>query len=152
MGTTKRSYTVCDLAKAVASSTTMLQVAHKLGIKGASQNMKKLIADLNLDTSHMHKGVGRHGAKMSQILVENSTFLKTGHLKHKLFDCGLKTPVCESCGITDWMNRRINFHLHHVNGIHTDNRLTNLQILCPNCHSQTENFGVYNTGKGRKRQ
>ena len=36
--------------------------------------------------------------------------------------------------------------LHHVNGDGSDNRLENLQMLCPNCHSQTENFA------GRKRR
>jgi predicted HNH restriction endonuclease len=37
--------------------------------------------------------------------------------------------------------------LHHVNGDGRDNRLENLQLLCPNCHSQTENF----SGRGRRR-
>ena len=30
--------------------------------------------------------------------------------------------------------------LDHINGIHSDNRLENLRILCPNCHSQTDTF------------
>jgi 5-methylcytosine-specific restriction endonuclease McrA len=34
--------------------------------------------------------------------------------------------------------------LHHVNGDNTDNRLENLQVLCPNCHSQTESFSGRN--------
>jgi 5-methylcytosine-specific restriction endonuclease McrA len=34
--------------------------------------------------------------------------------------------------------------LHHVNGDGADNRLENLVLLCPNCHSQTPNFGVKN--------
>jgi 5-methylcytosine-specific restriction endonuclease McrA len=34
--------------------------------------------------------------------------------------------------------------LHHINGDGRDNRLENLQFLCPNCHSQTENFAGRN--------
>lgn len=40
--------------------------------------------------------------------------------------------------------------LHHVNGDGLDNRLDNLQILCPNCHSQTPNFGVKNRARRRR--
>jgi predicted HNH restriction endonuclease len=34
--------------------------------------------------------------------------------------------------------------LHHVNGQGNDNRLVNLRFLCPNCHSQTPNYGGRN--------
>ena len=30
--------------------------------------------------------------------------------------------------------------LHHINGNHNDNRLENLQLLCPNCHAYTDNY------------
>lgn len=41
--------------------------------------------------------------------------------------------------------------LHHVNGRAGDNRLANLRFLCPNCHSQTENFAGRNRGRTVRR-
>jgi hypothetical protein len=66
------------------------------------------------------------------------------HVKTRLFQAGLKEPRCESCGLQEWRGRPIAFDLHHVNGDGQDNRLENLQILCPNCHSQTDNWGGRN--------
>ena len=53
---------------------------------------------------------------------------------------GLKDGTCEACSIGDWRGRPLSMALHHVNGDGRDNRLENLRLLCPNCHSQTENF------------
>jgi hypothetical protein len=65
-------------------------------------------------------------------------------IKRRLLAEGLKAPRCETCGLTEWLGREIQLELHHINGDGQDNRLENLQILCPNCHAQTENFGVRN--------
>jgi DNA-binding transcriptional ArsR family regulator len=66
------------------------------------------------------------------------------HLKQRLFDAGLKSRVCESCGLSQWRARPIPLALHHVNGDRHDNRLENLQILCPNCHGQTDTWAGKN--------
>jgi predicted DNA-binding protein (UPF0251 family) len=69
------------------------------------------------------------------------------HVKARLINEGLKENRCETCGITEWRGKPLNMELHHVNGDGEDNRLENLQLLCGNCHSQTDNWG----GRGRQR-
>ena len=60
--------------------------------------------------------------------------------KDVLINHKLKENKCEICGITEWNGKPITFQLHHKNGNPKDDRLENLQILCPNCHSQTDTF------------
>jgi HNH endonuclease len=62
------------------------------------------------------------------------------NIKRRIVNAGLKRDRCEDCGITEWRGRALSMALHHVNGDGQDNRLENLRLLCPNCHSQTENF------------
>lgn len=74
-----------------------------------------------------------------------------GHLRARLLKAGLKEERCERCGLVEWLGDSLRVTLHHVNGDPYDNRLENLQFLCPNCHSQTPNFGGRN-GHLRPRQ
>jgi DNA-binding CsgD family transcriptional regulator len=67
-----------------------------------------------------------------------------GNLKRRLVREGLKEERCEGCGLDRWQNRPLPLALHHLNGDRDDNRLENLQILCPNCHALTENFSGRN--------
>ena len=66
------------------------------------------------------------------------------NIKQRLIAAGLKQNRCEECGISRWRERPLSLCLHHVNGERHDNRLENLVLLCPNCHSQTPNFGSKN--------
>jgi hypothetical protein len=70
------------------------------------------------------------------------------HLKTRLLSGGLKEPRCEDCGLAEWRERPLALELHHVNGDGHDNRVENLKLLCPNCHSQTDNWG--GRAKGRR--
>ena len=73
------------------------------------------------------------------------------HLKGRLLEAGLKQDRCEECGLTEWRGRPLSLALHHANGDGLDNRLENLVLLCPNCHSQTPNFSAKKLALRRRR-
>ncbi len=112
--------------------------------------MKKKIEEYNIDTSHFlgrgwNKGYKFNPMKdrtkpIEEILVENSSYNCTNSLKKRLFSSGLKEHRCEKCGLVEWNGLPIPLELHHINGDRTDNRLENSQILCANCHAQTDNY------------
>lgn len=66
-------------------------------------------------------------------------------IRKRLLALGVKENKCDNCGITEWLGSPIQIQVHHINGNRNDNRLENLQMLCPNCHAQTENFQRKNT-------
>lgn len=76
----------------------------------------------------------------SDILVNGSSYHRDG-LKNRLVKEGLIPYNCSGCGLKDSYNDKpIKLHLDHINGINNDNRLPNLRLLCPNCHSQTPTY------------
>lgn len=98
----------------------------------------------------VRRGVVRSRPRAMPIDILLSAPRNRNHVKQRLFDLGLKDRRCERCGRADWLGMPIALTLHHVNGEGQVNRLENLEILCPNCHSQTDNFAGRNHRRGRE--
>jgi len=88
--------------------------------------------------------VARPVATPLEDYLVNGTPRSRHNIKRRLIEEGVKSARCEQCEMSEWRGQPIPLDLHHRNGDRHDNRLQNLQLLCPNCHAQTDNFGVRN--------
>jgi hypothetical protein len=115
------------------------------GAKGsAKKHMMEYIENNNIVIEWKKFGYEKYDV---EDYLQNKKTIKSNRLKIKLIQAGMKEDKCESCGIGPiYNNKPLVLQLDHINGNHSDNSISNVRILCPNCHSQTPTF----CGKDRK--
>lgn len=143
-----------SLKQAVEDSNCKSDVLRKLGISTKSGNFQTLdrylkkygINDdkLKYDNKRGNKWVKKY--TNGDVFCENSP-MSGKNIKIRIISENLLEYKCTRCGIRDeWNGKKLQLQLDHINGINDDNRMENLRFLCPNCHSQTDNYGGKNKG------
>jgi RNase P subunit RPR2 len=138
-------FTKEQLEEAVRINLSLAGVCRSLSIRPSGGNFKTLkykLKLLEINTSHFTGKGWNVGPKKAQaleeILVKNSNYLSIYKLKLRLFKEGIKKEICENCLSTEWLGVKIPLELHHKDGDNLNHELSNLLILCPNCHALTD--------------
>jgi hypothetical protein len=145
-----------EFIKIVSDSRTITECLKKLGLVNKGRNNKTFLARVeeeNISIEHIRKQSASVAQEAKRIPLED--FLVLGRevqgsaLKKKLVSACLMKDQCAVCGqLPEWNGKPLSLELDHINGNRLDNRIENLRIICPHCHSQTDTFrGRANKGK-----
>jgi len=147
-------------------STSMNNLCSNLGLRGVDgyyEKIKKVINKYDLPISHFSPRKSSYNSYLKRELDENGRFIRMPDTnffvkdskRHgesiikRLIEGGYKEYKCENCGIKEWDGKPLRLQVHHMNGDHNDNRIENIQLLCPNCHTQTDTYGRNNLAKNK---
>lgn len=139
-----------EFKELIASKYSYSDCLRELGLSprggSSSRILKKRISDLGCSTEHFSTTASKAYIKyeLEEILVENSSYINMERLKIRLIREKYLDNKCAICGIDTWLGQPISLHLHHKDGRHNNHSIDNLELLCPNCHSQTDTYAGKN--------
>lgn len=152
------TYNLQQLQEAVRTSLSYRQVLLKLGLSdkgGNTSTVKRKVSEWNIDTSHFTGQAHAKGKRLvprtdTEKYLSNEMSIGSYRLKNRLLREGYFQYICSSCKQTEWLGNPIPLELDHISGKNDDNSLSNLRLLCPNCHALTPTYRGKNQERANK--
>ena len=155
-------YNRTEIEKLVPVSSNVTDLLRKMGRMEFHSStitlLGKRLREWGIDTSHfdfrrIKKGTpnNKRISPKERLICRSQEDTKTlaAVLRRCLIETG-RDYVCDTCRqIPFWNNKLLVLQVHHKNGKNRDDRPENLEFICPNCHSQTLNYGVRNANYGK---
>lgn len=135
------------ITKAICESSNMHEAARKAEMSYGTFKYRAQVMGLYKPNPHCARSVKRTDQIPLEDIIYHDLYPhhKSSRLKARLIQAGLKIDVCEKCGqLPVWNDAPLTLQLDHIDGDSSNNHITNLQILCPNCHTQTPTWGSKN--------
>lgn len=148
----RTNYTEKEFRKAIKESFSYRQALSKLQLKEAGGNyrtIKEKIQNLDIDTSHFKGKAWSKGRKFKpkrhlSDYLSNKFPIQSYKLKKRLLKEKIFKKTCHNCNLSEWLENPIPLELDHIDGNYQNNNLSNLRLLCPNCHALTPTYRAKN--------
>lgn len=147
-----RKFTRQEIELYAKENHSLASLAKKLGYNvdygSYATTMKSMINELQIDVSHF-TGQGWNKNNFDYERFRKGVVIKTAYaIKALSFARGHQ---CEKCKKEEWLDNPIPLEVHHKDGDALNNEMSNLELLCPNCHALTENYRGKNINKGSEK-